>query len=153
MTGKKRLLMVETTASLAWFAMDASWMIDARSAALALAVPTVALSLVGLGLMRRAQAVSWLVAGAMASWAVMNVCWMLHDFDLVGWGLGVSKVLLALGAILLGAALVFGRADALEILARRFRRLRPDPKLGSIRRSPNRRHRRGFGVRRIHRIH
>lgn len=120
------LLVVETAGSVAWFAMDASWMLNVRAGAVALAVPTVVLN----ALVLRYAPRSWsglLVSGAMASWACMNALWMTQDLKLLAWGLTAGKVFLALGAVMLAGAFLAGRADAAQSLLTRFRRLRMRP--------------------------
>ena len=118
-----RLAVVETAATITWFAMDACWMLDSRLLALTLAVPTVLLSLLVFRFVKRTPP-SWLVTAAMTSWACMNVLWMSHDFELIGWGLLAGKAFLALGFGLVAAALVVGRSEAWVLLTTRFRRLR-----------------------------
>lgn len=120
------LLVVETAGSVAWFAMDASWMLNARAGAMVLAVPTVLLNLLVIRYAPRSWSSS-LVSGAMASWACMNVLWMTHDLKLLAWGLTAGKAFLALGAVLLAGALLSGRAEATQTLLARFRRLRMRP--------------------------
>ncbi len=126
MERERGLVLVETAGSVAWFAMDASWMLSSRPLAAALAVPTVLLNLLVFRFVARAWA-SWLVTGAMAAWSCMNVLWMTYDLKMTDWGLSAGKAFLALGALLLVVALVVGRSDALGLLAARFRRLRPRP--------------------------
>jgi hypothetical protein len=117
------LVMVETAGSVAWFAMDASWMMSSRAFAVALAVPTLLLNLLVFRFLTRAWA-SWLVAGAMAAWACMNVLWMASDLKLVAWGLDAGKAFLLLGVLMLVAAVCADRSEALSLVAARFRRLR-----------------------------
>lgn len=123
MTREERLIAVETAGSIAWFAMDASWMLGVRLAAAALAVPTLVLNVLVFRFAPRAW-VSWLVSGAMTAWACMNVLWMAHDFRMIDWGLVASKGCLGFGAALLTGAIIVGRSDALRLLYVRFRRLR-----------------------------
>lgn len=123
MNKKQALYLVETAASITWFAMDACWMLGARGAATTLAVPTVLLGLVAFRFAARTAA-SFLVTGAMVAWACMNVLWMAQDLHLVGWGVGAGKAFLALGAVQLALAVVLGRGEALRLVFRRFRRLR-----------------------------
>lgn len=120
---RRALLLVETAGSIVWFAMDASWMLNLRIAAVVLAVPTVLLNVLVVPFSPRGWP-SWLVSGAMASWACMNVVWMTHDMKLTTWGLAGAKGFLALGVLLLAGALFLGRADATQVLLTRFRRLR-----------------------------
>ena len=115
--------MVETAGSIAWFTMDACWMLGAESLALVLAVPTIILNLVVFRYLRRTWP-SGLVSGAMVAWACMNVLWMLHDFRHIGWCLVAGKVFLALGVLLIVVAVLLGRSEALRTLFARFRRLR-----------------------------
>jgi hypothetical protein len=125
MDREKRLLACETAGSIAWFAMDASWMLALPVPAAALAVPTVLLNL----LIFRWTVRTWpnlLVTAAMAAWACMNVLWMCADLKLVAGGLPVAKGFCVAGGIFLAAALIGATrwTDALEALLRRFRRLR-----------------------------
>lgn len=123
MNKKQALYLVETAASITWFAMDACWMLGARIAATTLAVPTVLLGILAFRYAARTAA-SFFVTGAMAAWACMNVLWMGQDLQFVAWGLAAGKAFLVLGVALLALALVFGRAEALRLVLRRFRRLR-----------------------------
>lgn len=123
MKRERALVLAETAGSVAWFAMDACWMLGARSLALALAVPTILLNVLVFRFVDRSWA-SWLVAGAMTAWSCMNVLWMAYDFKMVEWGLAGGKAFLALGALMLLAAIVVGRSEAIALLAARFRRLR-----------------------------
>jgi hypothetical protein len=127
MDRERGLALVETAGSVAWFAMDASWMLNVRPLAAALAVPTVLLNLLVFRFVARTWA-SWLVAGAMASWSCMNVLWMAHDLKTAPeWGLSAGKAFLLLGALMLVAAVFVGRSEALAVVATRFRRLRLRP--------------------------
>ncbi len=116
-------MLAETAGSVAWFAMDACWMLGWRDAAVTLAVPTILVNLLVVRVSPRGWP-SWLVSGAMVAWACMNVLWMTHDFKMIGWGLVAGKACLALGAIMIAAAVLIGRSEALRLLSTRFRRLR-----------------------------
>ncbi|HEU4404811.1 MAG TPA: hypothetical protein VFS43_05925 [Polyangiaceae bacterium] len=121
------LVLVETAGSVAWFAMDASWMLSIAPLAVTLAVPTLLLNLLVFRFLRRTWA-GWLVAGAMVAWACMNVLWMAYDLKLTAWGLAAGKAFLALGALMLVASVCISRAEALALIATRFRRLRLRPR-------------------------
>lgn len=127
MNRKRALVLVETAGSVAWFAMDASWMLNIPTLAVALAIPTLALNLLVFRYLTRTWA-SWLVAGAMAAWACMNILWMAHDLKLTAWGLEAGKAFLVLGVLMLVAAVCVGRTEALALVATRFRRLRLRPR-------------------------
>ncbi|HVH43235.1 MAG TPA: hypothetical protein VM925_12860 [Labilithrix sp.] len=124
MKRRRGLTVVETAGAIAWFTMDACWMLGAESLALVLVLPTVVLNLVVFRYAPRTWA-SALVTGAMVAWACMNVLWMVHDFGMIRWGLVAGKVFLALGALMVALALVIGRSEATHTLFTRFRRLRP----------------------------
>lgn len=120
---KRRLALVETLGSIAWFGMDGAWLLGLRTWALLLAAPTVLLSL----LVFRYAASSWptrLVTAAMTSWACMNILWMASDFRLVSWGAPAARGLLVFGATLVAVAIAARRPEALHALGERFRRLR-----------------------------
>ncbi|MDF2696640.1 MAG: hypothetical protein K0S65_5023 [Labilithrix sp.] len=120
---KRALVLVETAGSVCWFAMDASWMLGGRTVALVLALPTIVLGLLLYRFVPRNWP-SWLVTGAMASWACMNVLWMAHDFRLASWAHVAAKVFLILGAVMIGISLVVARGETLDTLATHVRRLR-----------------------------
>jgi hypothetical protein len=119
----RRLVLVETAASIAWFAMDASWMLASKTWAVGLAVPTLALNLLALAFLPKRWAPR-LVAAAMVAWAAMNVLWMLFDLRLAASGLAYGKAFLIVGFVLLSAAIAVNHRDALRTLATRLRRLR-----------------------------
>jgi hypothetical protein len=119
----RRLILVETAASIAWFAMDASWMLNARGWAVGLSAPTLALNLLAFAFLPKRWAPR-LVAAAMVAWSAMNVLWMLHDLKLSASGLAYGKAFLVAGFVLLSAAIVVNHRDALRTIAARFRRLR-----------------------------
>jgi hypothetical protein len=123
MEKERQLALVEAAGSVAWFAMDASWMLSVRSLAVTLALPTVLLNVLVFPFIVRSWA-NWLVAGAMVAWSCMNVLWMVYDLQLLAWGLSGGKVFLVLGALMLAAAGFVNRSAALTLVAARFRRLR-----------------------------
>ena len=115
--------MVETAGSIAWFAMDACWMLGGQSLAVTLSVPTVLLNILVFRYAPRTWP-SWFVSGAMVAWASMNVFWMTHDFGMLSWGRAAAKVFLVLGALMIAASIFVGRSEAGRTLLTRFRRLR-----------------------------
>jgi hypothetical protein len=122
MTKRRWLMLLESTGSIAWFAMDAGWMLNLRTLCLVLAVPTVCLNVLAIRFTPRRTA-SVLVAAAMAAWACMNTLWMTNDFHFVEGSLVAAKAFLMLGALMLGVSLVADRSTFRTLLGR-FRRLR-----------------------------
>jgi hypothetical protein len=123
MRERRGLVVVETIGSIAWFAMDACWLLGARTPALVLAAPTLVLAL----LTFRYVSSRWparLVTAAMAAWVMMNVLWMANDLGVVPWGEAAAKGCLALGAALVMLAFTLGRGETLGALAGRLRRMR-----------------------------
>lgn len=118
-----KLAYVETAGSITWFLMDASWMLELRTPALALAAPTVLLALVAFAYADRTIA-SMFVTAAMAAWAAMNVAWMAHDLGAADRGLVLARVFFSAGIACLTVALVASRGAGIESVLRRFRRLR-----------------------------
>lgn len=123
MTNEKWVTFVETVGSIAWFAMDGGWMFGSRLVALTLAVPTVVMAMLVVPFGPRTWT-HWLVNGAMATWACMNVFWMGTDLQLITWGTVAAKALLLAGALMVACAVAIGRRDAAAMLFARFRRLR-----------------------------
>jgi hypothetical protein len=117
---KEREHLVETSASIVWFAMDACWMLGLRSAATLLALPTVALAVLVLRFVPRTRS-SWLVNAAVAAWTCMNTLWMLHDLKVMDWALPAGRGFLALGVVLVAAALLVDRKKAVQELVARLR--------------------------------
>ncbi len=120
-----RLIVVETIGSVCWFLMDASWMFGISITAKILAVFTVAASLMVFRYTERAWS-QMLVTAAMAAWASMNVCWMLHDLKSWDSGLSVAAVFFAVGAMCLVTAVLFAKRsmEPIQAIIERFRRLR-----------------------------
>ena len=118
-----KLAYVETAGSITWFLMDASWMLELRTPALALAAPTVLLALVAFAYADRTIA-SMFVTAAMAAWAAMNVGWMAHDLGAADRGLVLARIFFSAGIACLTVALVASRGAGIESVLRRFRRLR-----------------------------
>ncbi len=125
MTKRRALMLVETMGSIAWFAMDASWMTNARVLSAVLAVPTVILNVLAVQFTPRRWS-SVLVASAMGAWACMNTFWMAHDLGFVEgtWPLVGAKVFLVAGAVLIALSMLFDRRESVHELLSRFRRLR-----------------------------
>jgi len=120
-----RLVVAETIGSVCWFLMDASWMFGIPVTAIPFAVLTIATSLLVFRYTERALS-QMLVTAAMASWASMNVCWMLNDMKYWDGGLTVAAVFFGVGALcLLGAVVSAKRSmEPIQAIIARFRRLR-----------------------------
>lgn len=118
-----KLAYVETAGSICWFLMDASWMLELRTPALALAAPTVLLALAAFLFADRTIS-SMFVTAAMVAWAAMNVGWMAHDLGAAERGLALARVFFAAGISCLTVALVASRGAGIDSVLRRFRRLR-----------------------------
>ncbi len=119
-----KLTFWETTGSVLWFAMDASWMLEINLAALVLILPTLASNLMALRYVPALQ--EKLVVWAMNCWLTMNIAWMAGDILGVESYYLVAKVFTVLGfALLLILAFTAppGGGPWYERL-RRFRRLR-----------------------------
>lgn len=118
---------LELAASVAWLGMDFAWMEHWTYAALCLAVPTSLCSAAGV-LTAEPSFAARAIAGAMASWAVMNCFWMMSDLDVYN-GIWIARTSFALGVLLLLLALIVSGSSSAVMLevARKFRRMRgPD---------------------------
>lgn len=120
-----RLVVAEMIGSVCWFLMDASWMFGFALTAKIFAVLTIVTSLLVFRYTERALS-QMLVTAAMASWASMNVCWMLNDLKTWDNGLTVAAVFFGVGALCLGGAVLTARRsmEPVQAIIARFRRLR-----------------------------
>ncbi len=120
-----RLVLVETASSVCWFFMDSCWMLGLPTLAKVLAVLTIVTSLL-IFAYTECSLSNMLVTAAMASWAFMNVLWMLNDLKSLPWGLAGAKIFCLTGAFCLLAAFLAGKnnREALDNILARFRRLR-----------------------------
>ena len=115
----------ETMGSLCWLAMDAAWMLQWRTLATILVVPSV---VAHLWLFRRGSTslVTVCVTASLNCWLGMNALWMLSDL----WSrpplLMAAKVFSALAAALIVVAFFAsqGRPEARSLVFRGFRRIR-----------------------------
>jgi len=120
----EKLAFWETTGSVLWFSMDASWMLEASTLALVLIAPTLLSNLASLRYIpaRRERLVTW----AMLCWLAMNIAWMAGEILTVEPLFLAAKVFTALGFLLLIVVFISPRDpdrpwyDRLQ----RFRRLR-----------------------------
>ena len=121
----RRLVLFDAVSTVAWFLMDAAWLMERPKLSVICAVPTlVACLLVAWYDERRPSLI--LADLAVFAWAGMNLGWMLNDTGLWSDGKPLSRVMLLVGALLLLAAILTARQSAEVILAilRRFRRFR-----------------------------
>ena len=121
---EQMLARVELTASVSWLCMDAAWMEENTTWAVAFTLPTMLCSLAAI-ILARPDFVARAVTGAMAAWAVMNSFWLFNDLDVYP-GLWVARGCLGLGALLLMAAGTAsgGVTELKRELVAVFRRLR-----------------------------
>lgn len=121
----KRLILFETLSTVAWFLMDASWMLGFKVGAIALSVVTVATCLLVMPFDEKRPSIL-LIDAAVTAWACMNVGWMLTDIGIWHRGQLVARVFLAIGGGLLLSALLaaYGDSQLLQAILRRFRRFR-----------------------------
>lgn len=115
---------IELAASISWFAMDYAWFEESGRTAVVLALPTAVGALLVVPL-TTPSATARLVAGSMASWAVMNSFWMMHDLGVLHlpWLIRACFVLGAL-QLLLASALGGRLAGLARELIAGFGRLR-----------------------------
>jgi hypothetical protein len=118
-------ILVETVGSVLWFLMDGLWMLNQPTYAKAMVAPTLAVNLFVFRYTRRSFSQISVVA-AMNAWLLMNVFWMVGDFDKDARLLELARAMFGFGMLLL--ALAIGRAATdserlMKVLAR-FRRLR-----------------------------
>jgi hypothetical protein len=122
---QEKVVLVETIGSVLWFIMDGFWMLNQALPAKAMVLPTLAVNLLVFRYTKRSFS-QYSIVGAMNSWLLMNICWMMGDLDKDPRPVSVARVMFALGMILLVLALA---KDAMhperstKVLAH-FRRLR-----------------------------
>lgn len=93
---------LDTINSVAWFAMDASWMLETPSISFAMIIPTI-LSAFCLVYIEKRSNVTFINL-AILSWICMNICWMFseimgnHQYLLLAkifFGVGILCILIA----------------------------------------------------------
>jgi hypothetical protein len=116
---------VETIGSVLWFLMDGFWMLNLAYAAKVMIWPTLAVNLFVFRYTRRSFS-QFCVVGAMNSWLLMNIFWMIGDLDKDPGPLGIARWMFGLGMMLLAMVVARNAADreGLVKVLSRFRRLR-----------------------------
>ncbi|HYP05200.1 MAG TPA: hypothetical protein VER03_03115 [Bryobacteraceae bacterium] len=118
-------ILVETIGSVLWFLMDGFWMLNQGSPAKAMVLPTLGVNLWVFRYTRRSMG-QICVVGAMNSWLLMNISWMIGDLDKDPRGLTVARAMFAAGMVLLAVAAARNAVDRkslMDVLGR-FRRMR-----------------------------
>jgi hypothetical protein len=122
---QEQLVLTETIGSVLWFIMDGFWMLNYPLPAKAMAFPTLVVNLLVFRYTKRSFG-QIAVVGAMNSWLLMNISWMLSDLDKDPRLLTTARVMFGVGIALL--ALAVGRnvmhPQGLTAVLARFRRLR-----------------------------
>ena len=120
-----KAILVETIGSVLWFIMDGLWMLNQAYFAKAMVLPTL---FVNLWVFRytRPTFSQFAVVGAMNSWLVMNICWMMGDLDKDPKPLEFARIMFAVGIALLALAVARNamQPEALSKVLTHFRRLR-----------------------------
>jgi hypothetical protein len=122
---RERLILFETMNTVCWILLDIAWLMQMRTSAMAMAVPTV-LTCIPIFFYSEKTAPNLLVNGAIASWACMNATWIMHDFKVLSWGFAAAKCFAAAEILLLVAAFLGSRPrkDLLFAVMARLRRVR-----------------------------
>lgn len=122
---QEHLVLTETIGSVLWFIMDGFWMLNYGLPAKAMIVPTLAVNLLVFRYTTRSFGQT-AVVGAMNSWLLMNISWMLSDLDKDPRLLTIARVMFAVGIALLVLAVGRNvmRPQGLTAVLAHFRRLR-----------------------------
>lgn len=114
---------LDTINSIAWFAMDASWMLETPVISFAMIVPTV-LSAVFLCYIEKRATVTFINL-AILSWICMNISWMFSEVLGDAHYLPVAKIFFGVGILFVFIAVV--KSDNLTETFSHFRRFRLKP--------------------------
>lgn len=95
---------LDTLNSLAWFLMDACWMLELYGLAFLLAPLVVATALVLTAIDRRPAVLA--VNLALLSWVSMNITWMVSDLGDTNFWLFVSRTCFVVGLAFVGVAVL-----------------------------------------------
>jgi hypothetical protein len=122
---RDRMALVETVGSVLWFIMDGFWMLDLANPAKAMVLPTLVVNLIVFRYTRHSFTQS-AVVGAMNSWLLMNICWMIGDLNKDPKPIEVARLMFGLGVGLLLLAIIRGamQPGRLRDVLTHFRRLR-----------------------------
>ncbi len=112
--------MLDTLNSLAWFSMDAAWMLGLFPVAFFLA-PIVLGSALLLLLIDRRPAITAINSGIIA-WVLMNITWMVSDVGDKAYWLLLSRGFFLCGLVAIGCAVAL--SDNLRATFSHFRRFR-----------------------------
>ena len=100
--GRKKNIL-ETLNSIAWFSMDAAWMLELNAVAVVLIFPTFLTGLI-LCFMENKKSLT-LITISILSWICMNVSWMLSELYTKEYFLLAAKVFLVMGNLCMGAGM------------------------------------------------
>lgn len=102
--GRKKDIL-ETLNSIAWFSMDAAWMLELNAVAIALIFPTFLSGLI-LCFLEDKKSLT-LINISILSWICMNVSWMLSELYTKEYFLLGAKVFLVLGILCMSVGMYF----------------------------------------------
>lgn len=102
--GRKKNIL-ETLNSIAWFSMDAAWMLEFNTGAIGLIFPTFLSGLI-LCFMEDKKSLT-LINISILSWICMNVSWMLSELYTKKYFLLGAKIFLTIGILCMGAGIYF----------------------------------------------
>lgn len=111
---------LDTINSVAWFAMDASWMLESPEISFIMIIPTI-LSAIWLCYIEKRLSVTFINV-AILSWICMNISWMFAEILSNGTYLVMAKVFFVIGVAFVAAA-VFTSKNLTETFSH-FRRFR-----------------------------
>ena len=116
---------METVNSLAWFSMDAAWMLQENRVAYVMIVPTVITGVLLCFMEKRHRSVMFINL-AVLCWIGMNICWMLSETLKDDHLLPVAKSFFGAGVVFVFIAGLLAK-NLLETFSH-FRRFRVKPK-------------------------